>query len=339
MRAVRLVTPGKPLESAEVEIAAPGRGEVLVRVQAAGICRSDVHYRGGEPQAGPLPLTLGHEIAGVVDQVGDMVFRVAPGETVALHYQLSCGECEYCARGSEQFCRAGAMLGKDRDGGYAEFVTVPARNVFLVPDAVPVAHAAVMMCSSATSLHALLKARLAPGETVAVFGVGGLGQSAVQLAGAMGAGQVFAVDINPAKLELAGHFGAIPVDARSAEPVGVIRAAGGADVALELIGLPETLRQALESLAVFGRAVAVGLNQGPVPVYPYRELITREASLLGAADHLASEIPLLLNLAASGKLDLDRVVTHHVPLDAIEINQAMDHLEAYGDSVRTVIVP
>lgn len=339
MRAVQLVAAGRPLEQVEIEPGDPGRGEVRVRVAAAGICRSDVHYRAGEPQAGPLPLTLGHEVAATVDAVGDGVGRVAPGDRVALHYQVSCGACPYCARGSEQFCRTGAMLGKDRAGGYAEYVTVPARNVFAVPDGVDLRHAAVMMCSSATSLHALRKARLAPGETVAVFGVGGLGQSACQIARAFGAGRVLAVDINPAKLALAARHGAEPVDATAGDPVAAIRAAGGADVALELTGLPEPMRQAVESLAVFGRAVAVGLNQGPVPIHPYRELITREAEIMGAADHLASEIPLLLSLAATGTLDLADVVTDEVPLEAAAINAAMDRLEEFGDAVRTVIVP
>ncbi len=339
MRAIQLTAPESPLAAADVARAAPADGEVVIRVAAAGICRSDVHYRAGEPQAGPLPLTLGHEIAGVVDEAGPGADPALVGIPVAVHYQLSCGECRYCALGSEQFCRAGAMLGKDRHGGYAEYVTVPARNVFPIPGGVALDHAAVMMCSSATSLHALRTARLAPGETVAVFGAGGLGQSAVQIAAALGAGRVLAVDINPAKLELAARFGAEPVDANSGDPVAVIRAAGGADVALELIGIPQTLRQAVESLAVFGRAVAVGLNQGPVPVFPYRELITREAELLGAADHLATEIPLLLRLAADGKLDLVDVVSDRVPLEAGAVNAALDRLEAFGDSVRTVIVP
>ncbi len=339
MRAVQLVAAGRPLEEHDVGLADPGPGELRVRVGAAGICRSDVHYRAGEPQAGPLPLTLGHEIAGVVDAAGPGASQEVVGTRVAIHYQVSCGECAYCERGSEQFCVSGAMLGKDRDGGYAEYVTVPARNAFPLPDDVDIEHAAVMMCSSATSLHALRKARLVRGETVAVFGVGGLGQSAVQLARAFEAGKVLAVDINPAKLELAARFGAEPVDARATDPVEAIRAAGGADVALELTGLPEPMRQAIESLAVFGRAVAVGLNQGPVPLFPYRELITREAEIMGAADHLASEIPLLLAFAASGRLDLSDVVTHRVPLEAGPINQAMDRLEEFGDSVRTVIVP
>lgn len=337
MRAVRLVEPGKRLEAREVDPGLPGAFDAVVAVRAAGICRSDVHYRSGWPVAGPLPLTLGHEIAGAVHAVGDGVTSVAPGDRVVVHYQVACGDCEYCRRGSEQFCPAGAMLGKDRDGGYAEFVTVPARNLFSLPDSVPMTHGAVMMCSSATVYHALRKARLRSGEAVAVIGVGGLGASAVQLARAFGAAAVFAVDINREKLTLAEGYGAIAVDGNG-DAAATILAQGGVDVSLELIGLESTTRTAIDVLRPFGRAVAVGLTHDPVPVRTYRDLVVREAELIGSADHLASEIPDLLRLAAEGSLDLTAVVTNEVELDADAVNAAMDEVEQFGASVRTVIV-
>src|SRR6185436_3432854 len=128
-----------------------------------------------------------------------------------VHYLVTCGECAFCRAGTEQFCPRGEMIGKHRDGGYAEFIAVPERSVFRLPDEIPFEQGAIMMCSSVTSLHGLRKARLQPGETVAVFGVGGLGISAVQLARALGAREVFAVDIQPRKLELARQLGAVPV--------------------------------------------------------------------------------------------------------------------------------
>ncbi|MDX1450223.1 MAG: zinc-binding dehydrogenase, partial [Acidimicrobiia bacterium] len=280
----------------------------------------------------------GHEIAGVVHTLGPDVAGWAPGDRVALHYLVACGDCAYCRRGSEQFCTTGAMLGKDRDGGYAEYVTVPARNLFALPDAVSDAHGAVMMCSSATVYHALRKARMAPGETVAVFGIGGLGASAVQIATAFGAGRVFAVDINPVTLEWAARLGAEPIDGRS-DPAAAINAAGGADIALELVGTPGTTRAAVEVLRPFGRAVAVGLTHDPVPLQVYRDLIVREGEFIGSADHLASELPDLLRLAAEGRLDLSDIVTATVPLEADAVNDAMDRLENFGGDVRTVITP
>ena len=199
-----------------------------------------------------------------------------------------------------------------------------------------------MMCSSATSLHALRKGRLEMGETVAVFGVGGLGMSAVQLARAFGALDVYAVDINSDKLKMAEKFGAVPVNAAEVDPVSEIRrltGGRGVDVALELIGLPLTIRQCIESLAVFGRAVMVGLSDKLVEFDPYREMICREAEIIGSADHLAHELPTLIELVRQGALDLSDVVTDNVPLDVDAINETMDRLKRFGSDVRVVITP
>jgi propanol-preferring alcohol dehydrogenase len=339
MRAVRLVGPGQPVEEQEVARLEPGAGEVRVRVEAAGICHSDVHYRSGFPVAGPLPLTLGHEVAGSIDAIGPAVAGPVVGDRVCLHYQVSCGDCAYCVRGTEQFCTTGEMIGMRRDGGYAEYITLPARNVFAIPEEVATSHAAIMMCSSATSFHALRKGRLAPGERVAVFGIGGLGASAVQLAVAMAAAEVFAVDLDDERLELARRFGAHPIDAKAGDAGARLAAEGGVDLALELIGLPDTIEQAVAALRPMGRAVVVGLSERPFSVYPYQHLITREAEIIGSADHLAQELPTLLDFAGRGALDLGDVVTAEVPLDAAEINATMDNLERFGAGVRTVITP
>jgi len=342
MKAVRLVEPGQPVEMQEIAIPQIGAKEVLVRVKAAGVCHSDVHYRAGVSPVHPLPLTLGHEVAGVVEQVGAEVTTLSVGDRVCLHYMVTCGDCNYCSRGSEQFCTSGKMLGKYRDGGYAEYISVPARSAFRLPDEIPFEHGAIMMCSSATSLHALRKGRLQPGETVAVFGVGGLGMSAVQLARAFGALDVYGVDINPAKLEMAERLGAIPVNAAQADPVEAIeRSTGGrgVDVAVELIGLPLTIKQAVKSLAIFGRAVVVGITDIPVEIATYQDVMCKEAELIGSSDHLASELPTLIELARRGILDLSGVVTGTLPLDAGAINEAMDRLERFGGDVRLVITP
>jgi propanol-preferring alcohol dehydrogenase len=232
------------------------------------------------------------------------------------------------------------MIGKHRDGGYAEFIAVAERSVFALPDEIPFEHGAILMCSSATSLHALRKARLRPGETVAIFGVGGLGISAIQLAKKLGATQIFGVDINPPKLTLAARFGAIPVDAHN-DPVEQIRAqtnGRGVDVALELVGLGRTMRQAVRSLAVLGRAAIVGLTQETFEVAPYSELLNKEAEIIGVSDHLASEIPALLDFACSRELDLSAGVVRSIPLEAAAVNHALDRLENFGNDVRVVIV-
>jgi D-arabinose 1-dehydrogenase-like Zn-dependent alcohol dehydrogenase len=134
MKTVRLAQLGKPLSQVEVALPEIGPSEVLIRVAACGICHSDAHYRGGICKIDTLPVTLGHEVAGRVESVGKEVANVAPGDRVCVHYLVSCGRCDFCGRGLEQFCHEGQMIGKHRDGGYAEFIKVPARNAFVLPD-------------------------------------------------------------------------------------------------------------------------------------------------------------------------------------------------------------
>src|SRR5881392_3171876 len=255
MRAVRLTEVGKPLLEAEIDLPEIGPSDVLIRVGACGICHSDEHYRAGISRIERLPLTLGHEIAGWIEKVGTDVKHVTPGDRVCVHYLAHCGTCEFCRRGLEQFCDTGEMIGKHRDGGYAEFVKVPGRNAFVLPAEVSLEIGATMMCSSATALHALNKARLKAGESIAIFGFGGLGFSALQLAHAFDCGDVYVVEINPAKLASAADMEAIAIDARTADPVDQIReatAGRGVDIALELIGSANTMRQAVLCLGPLG---------------------------------------------------------------------------------------
>lgn len=342
MKAVRLIQPGQPLEMQELPLPELNPQDVLVKVAAAGICHSDAHYRAGISPVRPLPLTLGHEVAGVVEATGSAVQNFEAGDRVCLHYLVTCGKCKYCNMGSEQFCVSGSMIGKYRDGGYAEFISIPERSLFHLPEEIPFDQGAIMMCSSATSYHAIQKARLQPGETVAIFGIGGLGMSALQIAVALGAARVFAVDINRSKLEFARRSGAIAIDAHQVDPVKEIKRLNdgkGVDVALELIGLPTTMRQAIESIGVFGRAAMVGLSDAMIELDPYNELLMREAELIGVADHLARELPALIDFVATGKIDLSFVVTKRIPLDAGIINAIFDDLDAYVDMGRVVIEP
>ncbi|MEY2552027.1 MAG: hypothetical protein QOG12_2171 [Verrucomicrobiota bacterium] len=341
MKAIRLTALGAPLEEQQIDVPPIGPRDVLIRIKAAGICHSDAHYRAGVSPVKRLPITLGHEIAGVIDAVGDGVTKFQTGDRVCVHYLVTCGKCEFCAAGTEQFCPAAEMIGKHRDGGYAEFIAVPERSVFRLPAEIPFEQGAILMCSSTTSLHALKKARLRAGESVAVFGVGGLGISAVQLAKNLGAARVFAVDINPAKLSLAQSFGATPVNARERDPVERLREltnGRGVDVALELVGSPITMRQAVQSLATLGRAALVGLSQETFEVAPYHELLNKEAEIIGVSDHLAGEIPILLDLVRERKLDLSGDIIRTIPLDAAAINAALDGLEKFGNDLRVVIV-
>ncbi|MHA1211446.1 MAG: alcohol dehydrogenase catalytic domain-containing protein [Candidatus Heimdallarchaeota archaeon] len=364
MKAVQLIEINKDLEEREIPTPKPEAGEVLIRIKAAGICHSDVHYRNGVSSVGYLPIALGHEVAGVIEEIGDKVTDFKKGDRVCLNYMITCGKCEYCVKGSEQFCVHGKMIGKDVNGGYAEYIAVPTRGVYKLPDAVSFEHASVMMCSSATSLHAIKKTRLQPGETIAIFGLGGLGISALQLAKVFGetiaifglgglgisalqlakvfgAKEIYAVDIDPKKLLTAKDMGAIPINAKENDPVEQIMTLTkgiGVDVALELIGLKLTMEQGVKSLARFGRLGLVGITRELLEIDSY-EAICREKEIIGVSDHLLSELPFLLDLAEQGKIDLSKVVTKSVPLEADTINEVHHQLMNFTAEFRTVIKP
>ena len=315
---------------------------MLVRVKAAGICHSDVHYRAGTSPVRPLPMTLGHEVAGVVETVGRTVKDLKAGDRVCLHYNITCGDCVSCASGNEQFCPTGLMIGHYIDGGFAEYIAVPGRNALRLPQEIPFEQGATLMCASATAYHALRKGGLQPGETAAIIGVGGLGMSAVQLARAFGALTVLAVDIREESLAFAAHFGAIAINARKVDPVEEIRrltGGRGADVAVELVGSSRTMHQAVKCLAPLGRAVLVGITRDPLTLDTYREVLGGEAQVIGSNDHLLSELPTVIEMARRGILDTSRVVTRSIPLDAGSINSALDGLEKYSTGIRTVVVP
>ena len=314
MRAVRLHREGLAAVDEIVPDPQPGPGEVLVDVRAAGICHSDAHYRRGGASRVSYPLTPGHEVAGVVSAVGADVEGLALGDRVAMHYLLPDGR----------------MLGKDVDGGWAERIVVPAWNAVPVPDGVQLEHAAVMMCSTATALHALRVAALQPGESVAIVGFGGLGVSALQLARVLGAGDVYAVDVVPEKLRLAAALGAIP-----AESTAMPRA----DVALDLAGHAPTTLAALRALRPGGRLVVVAINLRELTIDPRTDVLDGERRIVGCSDHTREEVVELLALAGRGAIDPGRAVTRTVPLAATAIDGVLDDLERGTAHLRTVVTP
>ncbi len=280
----------------------------MVEIHAAGICRSDAHYRSGFATLGKLPQTLGHEIAGVVVACGVEVTSRRVGDRVALHYLLP----------------SGAMIGKEVDGGYAERIAVPEENAVPVPSNVPIETAAVMMCSTATAYHALRLADVKAGEKVAVVGLGGVGVSAMLIARMLGA-SVVGIDRVAEKRKLAETSAADINDVR------------GVDVVIDLVGHPEVRSAAIRSLAPGGRLMLVALNDQPFTFDPYREVLARELRIIGSADHLVSELQELMSFVSEGRLDLSSLVTRRVPLDAARINAVLDDLETGTRELRTVI--
>ena len=339
MHAIRLIETNQPLQPAELADPSPAAGEIVVGVHRAGICHTDAHYRAGAGKTN-LPVTLGHEVAGVVSAVGADVTEVRVGQRVALHYLVSCGTCHRCQRHGEQFCPTGQMLGKERDGGYAQRIVVPALNAIPIPDEVSSDVAAIMMCSTATAYHALRLAGLRRGDSVAVLGFGGLGVSAVQLARALGASEVYAVDVVPEKLELAATFGAFPLDARETPVHKAILGATdgrGVDIAVDFTGNTNVAHGGLRSLSPGGRLMIVAINLRTLQFDPFADLLVRERRIIGCSDHTRAELVELMELAASGAIDLSGAITRTVPFDADAINGALDDLDRGSGHLRTVI--
>ena len=337
MISYQLVAHGSPLVEREVATPTLRPGDVVVAVRAAGVCRSDVHYQAGAVPARSLPRTLGHEIAGTVEATGHGVATVRVGDRVAVHYVVACGACDRCLGSGEQFCRTGAMVGKERDGGFGEKVVIPERNAVVIPAEVSFEEAAIMMCSTATAFHALRVAGAGAGDRLGILGFGGLGASALQLAGALGMSAPLVVDIRPEKVRHARSLGAVAAGPDGDE-LERLAAEHPPDVVLDFVGDPALCTRALRLLAPRGRLVLVALSRTELAFDPYADLVTGERRILGCSDHTRAELEELLAMAASGALDLRPASSERVEMSAGAVNGALDRLRAGTDGFRTVLI-
>ncbi len=340
MKAARLFKIKEDLQVVNVPEPVPGKGEVLINIMATGICTSDLHYRDGSSKIKALPITLGHEIAGLIQDVGDDATLFSVGERVGVYYLITCGKCHNCKMGRENYCQYAEMLGKTIDGGFAEYLVVPERNLFRLPRNVSLAQGALISDAIGTPFHALTRARIQMGETVMIVGIGGLGLHAVQLARVMGATTVIAVDINDEKLSTATIVGAdFVVNAASEsllDNLSHITAGAGVDVVVDFTGNPTSLRQSLNALAFGGRLVSVGICPVDFVINPYHDLLLKERSIISSADQLHRDFEVIVRLIESGTINLDHSVSHKVPLS--EINYGMQILEEkIGNPIRVVV--
>ena len=253
MRAIRYHGPKQPLRLETLPKPAPGPGEVVVKVSAAGICHTELHFLSGLLNLGVQPLTLGHEVVGVVEETGAGVTSPKAGDRVILYYYVGCGRCAHCLRGDENLCDAVvAEYGFVSDGGFAEYAKVPARNAVVLPPNISDEAAAPIGCGVTTAVHAASLARLAAGDVVLVYGVGAVGFGLIQLASLSGA-EVIAVSRTPAKLERAKALGATHAlsarEGKVAERVREITGGRGADVVFELVATRETMAASTGALA------------------------------------------------------------------------------------------
>lgn len=340
--AARLHSAGKPLRVEQVPIPAPQGDEVLVRVAACGVCGSDVHMWHGTVPVGKTPITLGHEIAGTVAALGPDAGSWKGGDPVIVRAGGGCGKCAYCRDGRDNLCPEQKVLGMDLDGGFAHYVKAPASSLVPLPEGIPFEIAAILSDAVATPYHALAgRGRLQPGESVAVFGCGGLGTHAIQLARLLGAAAVIAVDVRDGPLERARALGADDiVNASRDDPAKAIRrlADGGVDLALECVGRPESIAQAVRSLCPGGRAVVVGMGNQPIGLPPPALFAWREHALIGSFGSTHADLGQVVELVSSGRLDLSRSISARLSLS--EANRALEMLEGgEGDPVRIVLLP
>jgi 6-hydroxycyclohex-1-ene-1-carbonyl-CoA dehydrogenase len=310
-------------------------------VAACGVCHTDLHYldHGVKTFRDP-PLILGHEASGVVEALGGGVRNLRRGDRVLIPAVVSCGSCLPCRRGRGNLCDALEMFGNHRDGAYAEYVTAPARELFIVPGEIPLEEAAIIADAVSTPYHAVKnRARVRPGDKVAVFGCGGVGIHVVQCAAAAGA-VVIAVDLVPERLGAALEMGASETvqagkDVRADKAVRALTAGAGADIVFEAVGRPDTIRAAFASVRKGGRLCVIGYSAEEASLAMSR-LMFYELELVGSLGCPASEYPELIDLVRRGRIRIAPLVTAKLPLE--RIGEAFDALRK-GRGFRSIVVP
>jgi S-(hydroxymethyl)glutathione dehydrogenase / alcohol dehydrogenase len=363
IRAAVLHEARTPLRVETLLLAPPGPAEVLVRVAAAGVCHSDLHLAEGHLGHGRWPIVLGHEGAGIVEDVGAGVTHVAVGDPVAFCFVPPCRACRACRAGRFHLCEqaaADAARGTLPGGGsrlsfpgggvvqhficvscFAERCIVPAEGAVPLPPELPLWQAALLGCSVVTGIGAVRNtAQVRVGETVCVIGCGGVGLQVVNGARLAGAGRIVAVDRSAEKLERAVATGATDaVDATRGDPVAAVldHCPGGVDHAFEVIGRPETIRQAWDMIRPGGSAIVVGISpRGAEVSLPAFDLID-EKNLKGCyygSSNVAVELPALVDMVSAGRIDLADAVSHVIRLE--QIDEAFDRLRS-GEGARSVI--
>jgi len=357
MKAAILYEFAQPLVVQEVDLSPPERGEVLVRLVASGICHSDVNIVRGEAKA-PLPVVLGHEASGYIEEIGSDVAGLQPGDPVAISLVRSCGRCFYCVRGHPNDCEGTHPLGTHTRihraespitqginvAGFAEYVVVDQSQVVKLPQTMPLIPAAVLGCGVITGVGAVVNtARVEAGSSVVVMGLGGVGINAIQAAALVGARRIIAVDLLDNKLAFAKTFGATHlINARSDDPVEAVKEltnGRGADYVFVTVGSPRAVADSLNMARKRGTIVLIGLlgDDGTVPL-PVSKLVLNEFRITGSfmgSSRISEDIPQIVDLYQQGRLKLDELVTGRFRIE--QINEAIDSMER-GEAIRNLLV-
>lgn len=316
----------------------PGPEEVLVTVAACGVCASDLHVVQGVTPAGHLPIVLGHEAAGTITAVGADVSQWQPGDRVLVPAGRPCGRCAMCLAGRDNLCTDSAVLGVDVDGAQAGAVAVPASLPLPIPGHVPMEQAAILADAVATPYHALKRGGIGEGMVAVVIGLGGLGIHAVQLARLAGA-EVVGVDLDEVALERGLAAGAVAVvDAAADDAVEQVLAAtaGGADVAFEFVGSPDTVALASRVLRPGGRATLVGIGRDRLTGPPLGLFVSREQEVVGSFGATLTDVNELVDLLDAGRLDLGASVSHTFGIE--DFPAALEMLHTRHDHPLRIVI-
>ena len=333
--------PQKPISIEEVPVPVPAAGEVLVKVAACGLCRTDLEYlkvAGSTPK--PPPIILGHEPVGTVAETGQEVNGLTSGQRVLIATAVPCFACDFCRTGRENLCPGMTLVGANRDGAFAEYVTAPATGVIPLPDSLPLESSAIITDAVATSYHAVYnRARVKKGDTVAIYGAsGGLGLVCVQMTAAIGA-RVIAIGRKQWKLAKAEEYGAAEIistgDVDSVDRAVRRLTRGGADISIDVSGLARMIESACRATRPGGSIIVVGFSFEKIQLSINR-LMWQELNILGSKNYKLSDMPAIIGLVENGVVQPDKIVSHHFKLE--EINEAYRMLER-GEMLRGIVIP
>lgn len=332
MRSIQIVRAGE-FKLVELPAPKPGRGELVIKVGATGICGTDLHILAGEFPLAPFPLVPGHETAGTIVEIGEGVAGFSIGDRVAVDPSLFCGTCEYCKKKRGNLCSNWGAIGDTVDGAFAEFVKLPAANAYLMPDSMSFASGALVEPVSC-AVHALDRLNHEPGEPVLIYGAGTMGLILAQLLRHEGAGEVSIVDSNEARLKQAGTFGFTSVATRLGDLPN--REARGFDRVIDATGVTSVVQEALEAVGKGGTLMVFGVTPaGEKAIFEPFRIYNEEITIIGSMAVLAS-YGRAVDLVANGAVDTNKMVTSSYGLDNFE--EALDGVRR-GVGLKTQIVP
>ncbi|MFX0084833.1 MAG: zinc-binding dehydrogenase [Candidatus Hodarchaeota archaeon] len=317
-------------------------GQVIIDITACGVCHTDLGFLDhGVPTGKEPPLILGHEMSGVVKKTSDDVKSFKQGDHVLIPAVISCGTCFHCRIGRENICSNQTFFGSNVDGGFAEQIMVPAKDIFHLPTEIPLEEGCIIADAISTPYHAVKnRGQVRPGDWAVVIGCGGIGLNIVQNIKVAG-GLPIAVDIVPEKLEIAKKLGAVEtISAKEMDERGIVGAirkltSGGADIAFEAIGNPATFKQAFNSLRTGGRLVAVGYSPKRWDGFDIGRVMFREMELVGSLGCRTVDYPRIIELVKNKRIVVEPLVTGKFPLS--EINEAFNVMRR-GEGIRTIIL-